>query len=190
MKPIHKRRHERNGVAFTTLGEAADFIEELEGLLMEAGTKTASSINVSTEDRDYPGLTVEELAELSPALPLESVSYLYMDSGIGFDQPVHAELTIQSLNEHDMVEFKANGQNQVAVDGVNVWATKEIDDRVEQIEKARELAEVKSAPHTEGVPPQPPSSWHQFFEHPLVVQILAGTIAAILAGVILYLLLS
>jgi hypothetical protein len=184
MKTIHKRTEKWDGFAFTNLEEIADFIAELDPLLEGAGAEVETSIAVATESQDYNGLTVDELRELSKALLIDQVHSVSASSD-SFDQPVEASLLLLGGGASGgSTHFDVNGDNQVAVDGINVWGKKAIDERFGQIKQAEVLAAAKSEPH-EDEPIEPVDPWwKQLLNHPWAVQIGGGVVAALIVAAI------
>ena len=188
MKAIHKRAEKWDGFAFTTLEEAADFIAELEPLLKGAGTEVETRASVSTEDRDFRELTLEELRELSAALAVDNVQTIFVNCCPNNEQPVQATLLLHgSDGSRPSTQLDVKGHDQVAVDGVNVWGKKELQTRFERIDQAKTLAVAKSEPHNEanGFRHDEASTWKRWLNHPLPVQVIGGLIATVLGGAII-----
>jgi hypothetical protein len=181
MKTIHKRSEQQDGLPFSTLEEVADFAAEAVALIEGAGTDVEFVAGVDTEEQDYRGLTLDELRELSKALPMDKIKSFVAHSGLDGDQPVQASLSFLRPYSGPVTHFDVNGHSQVAVDGIHVWGKKAIGERFERIHEAEALAATKSQPHTQE---QAESTWKRVVNHPWAVQVGGGVLAALIVAVI------
>lgn len=179
MKAIHKRAEQWEALPFSSLTEVADFTTELE-LKLEAVGAAEASVSVSTEDRDFRELTLDELRELSKVLPLEAMQSLIVSCDEEVDQRIRVDLLLLN-DKRPNTKLNVKGEEEVVVEGLFVGAKKCIDERFEKIRRAEELAEAKAEPH-EDPRTSPWGPWE-----PWLVQILGGTIATVVGAVVLLL---
>lgn len=179
MKAIHKRAERWKDLPFASLGEAADFITELEPKLEAVGVGQ-TSVSVTTEERDFRELTLDELRELSKVLPLDAMQSLIVSCGGDEDQGVRLSLFV--LNDRRLnTELGVEGEEEVVVDGLFVGAKKGIEGCFEKIQRAEELAEAKSKPHVN----KKVSAWDRW--EPWLIEVLGGAIATVVGAVVLFL---
>lgn len=178
MRAIHKRAERWDGLPFMTLSEAANFIAELEPKL-KSEEEVQTSVSVTTEERDFRELTLDELRELSNVLSIHAIQSLIASCGRDEGERVCVNLSL-SNHKGSTTELDVQGEEEIVVDGLYIGAKKKIDGCFERIRHAEELAEAKSEPH------DGKSSLLDRWE-PWLIQIVGGTIATVVGAVVLFL---
>lgn len=177
---VHKRTEQWDGLPFSTLGEVAELIAEL-GSKLGSLDEVQASASVTTEEQDFRDLTLDELQELSKALPIDEMQSLTASCERGGKQGFLVNLVLFN-DTKSITQLDVEGEEEVVVDGLHVGAKKKIDGRFEKIRQAERLAEVKSNPHENDK-----SSVESRMER-WMIQIVGGAVAAVLAAGIIFLL--
>jgi hypothetical protein len=177
---VHKRTEQWGSLPFRTLGEAAEFIADLEPKLTSMdGART--SVTVSTEERDFRELTLDELRELSETLSMDDMQAFTAFCGRDGERCVCVKLAL--LNDRKVAtRLDVEGEEEVVVDGLYVVARRRIEGCFEKILRVESGAEVEGEVRGKGNV----SSGRRLERW--MIQILGGAAAAVLAAGIIFLL--
>jgi hypothetical protein len=185
-EPTHTREEKWTGPSFSSMEEIADFLEELIGMVVDAGQAGLSTevAAIWYPDKQYPRMPIRDFRDLAPALPLDGADvFLTVEPG-GLPRPVGVELIVWGGGRVRVgVGLNVKGQNEVAVNGIFV-AVKE---RVEAVYKRRQRAEAIASKEATVEAPEP--TWRKVLYNPYAVQV-GGGLVVLLVGVVIGLLIS
>jgi hypothetical protein len=180
---VHKRADQWRGSPFLTLDEAAAFLEDVARKLKQSDG-IAASANVSTGEQDYRNLTIDELRDLSGTIPMETVQSAAFSCGPIGGQGVHVQLILLGEGERRSTRLEVEGDDEVIVEGIFVGSQKRLGSQIENVryESARKI----EADAVAGERPHEPLNQPPGRLEPWLVQLIGGTTAAVVAGVIVY----
>lgn len=184
-EPTHTREEQWRGPSFSSMEEIAGFLEELMGLVLDAGNAGLSTevAAIRYDDKQYPRMPIREFRDLAPALSLDGARvFLTVEPG-GLPKPVAVEVMIWEEEGRPGVRLDVDGQNEVAVNGVFV-ATKE---RIESVYERRQHAEALAEEEATVEAPEP--GWRKALYNPYAVQI-GGGLVVLVVGILIGLLIS
>lgn len=186
VKPIHRRIQRWQGFGFETLEEVGEFIAQVDELLDDQAVELPGIVSVTTGDREYRDLEPDDLRDLSPSLSMESIKALSIQVQVNHREPVRVELVLTG-DDYRQTELTVEGRSQVIVGGIAVGIATVVDERFERLQQERELAE-SEAEREMPVGAAQTQVWNRWINHPWTIHIGGGTIAAVVAGGILFLL--
>lgn len=181
VKPIHRRSEHWRGYPFGMLGEVAEFILQVDELLEDQAVEAPGVVNLATGDREYRDLETNDLRHLSPSLPMDSIEALSIQVQANHDEPVRIQLALTDDGDQQ-TGLTVEGRSQVIVGGIAAGVVTVVDERFERLRRERELAEAEAEGAAQTV------GWNRWLNHPWAIHIVGGTIAAVVAGGILFLL--
>lgn len=184
-KPLYRRAEQWSGCPLRTLGEAADFLSDL-GKRMVGEAPVETDVVVRSGDRQFGGMSLDDLRAQPPSLAFEDVTELSATLRSSGGNRLEVGVLLfpgGASSEPPTTHLDVLGHDRIAVDETKEWVERQIDERTKRIRRERELAEA-AAKHL----PPPGIGWKIWLNQPWPVAVGGGSAAAVISGVVLYVL--